>query len=181
MPLTCAEAGDGCRSPSVGGDPIVVAGAGIVGILRRAIAGSVHHVTVETWASPHLCVKNIFSRDGDQLIIANCLPVRYAPGGAQPFPVLPSAKRDRHFYPCSVGLSKGVWPHRQFPRSPFGKPWPQSWRSTIAGAPSARRRRQRQDKKIDPAKQPAGGRAKLARLALHVETGHLFPVQETPL
>src|SRR5262245_19667489 len=34
------ETGDGCRSPSIGRNPIIVAGAGMVGILRELLLGA---------------------------------------------------------------------------------------------------------------------------------------------
>jgi hypothetical protein len=179
VPLALAKTGDGCSSPSVGRDPIVLAGAGIVGILRQAVAGSVHHATVET--SPHFCVKNIFSRDSDQRIVANCLPVGYAPGAPSHFPFCQALKETDTSTRARSCLSEGVWPHRPFPTSHLAS----NGRSLGGRQLPVRRwceaRRQWQLKGFDPAKHLVGGRAEPARRALRVETGHLFPVWETPL
>jgi hypothetical protein len=110
---------------------------GLLEFFVKQLLGAVHYATVETWPSPHFCVKNIFSRDSDQLIVANGLPVGYAPG-AQSFPVLPSAKRNRHFDPCSVVFERRSLAASTVPDVPFGKQWPKPWRSTIAGAPLVR-------------------------------------------
>jgi hypothetical protein len=151
---------------------------GLLEFFVKQLLGAVHYATVETWPSPHFCVKNIFSRDSDQLIVANGLPVGYAPGAPSHFPFCQALKETDTSTRARSCLSEGVWPHRPFPTSHLAS------NGRSLGVPVRRwceACRQRQLKGFDPAKHLVGGRAEPARLALRVETGHLFPVRETPL